>query len=254
MPMLNVNGVTAVSIMHELVKRIAVAAVAIPCIVYIILYAGGLSLALVGLLIAGIASLEWHFITQTSPMLALGQIGLVVALFTLLPVSWFLLLVGILWVLGFSMMCYPRPWALKSFGLLYVCLVLAGLRSAMLVWLASPWYLLNITALIWVADSLAYFVGRQWGRWPLWPSVSPKKSWQGCFAALTPLLFWPMLPWFITGLIIIGGILGDLLESQFKRLFNVKDSSALIPGHGGCLDRLDSLVAAWFIGSICLQY
>lgn len=254
MHMLSVNGAMVVSIMQALGKRIAVAAVAIPFIVTLILYAGPMAMALAGIIIALAACVEWHQITHTPRLQTIILAGSMIMALMLLPEDGFLQLTGLLWFIGIAVMCYPKTWALSPFGWLYLCLVLAGLRAAMMLWLASPWYLLNITALIWVADSLAYFIGRQWGTWLLWPSVSPKKSWQGCFAALIPVLFWPMLPAMVTGCIIVAGILGDLLESQFKRFFRVKDSSALIPGHGGCLDRLDSLVAAWFIGAFCLQY
>lgn len=118
-------------------------------------------------------------------------------------------------------------------------------------------FVLSLLGAIWVGDSAAYAVGRRWGRRALAPRVSPKKTWEGavaCFVA-TALVFWLLLRWWVPkfpsleGLVLgallgIVGQLGDLAESQLKRDAGVKDSSALLPGHGGMLDRIDSLLFA----------
>ncbi|PJG84960.1 phosphatidate cytidylyltransferase [Conservatibacter flavescens] len=119
--------------------------------------------------------------------------------------------------------------------------------------------LLYVFVLVWAADSGAYFAGRQWGKHKLAPKVSPGKTWEGvigglCTAALFAWLFLAFtsieaniaLPRFIGLSVATVGvsILGDLTESMFKREAGVKDSSQLIPGHGGVLDRIDSLTAA----------
>ncbi|MCX7123909.1 MAG: phosphatidate cytidylyltransferase [Gammaproteobacteria bacterium] len=113
--------------------------------------------------------------------------------------------------------------------------------------------------LVCFADTGAYFVGSAFGKHKLLPQVSPKKSIEGLIAALiigniaglSVVLFLPHLTglhflyWLIlgTGLILIS-VLGDLFESLLKRLYDTKDSGSLLPGHGGLLDRLDSLCAA----------
>ncbi len=107
----------------------------------------------------------------------------------------------------------------------------------------------------WVTDSGAYFIGRGLGRHPLWPRVSPKKTWEGWLGGLvvgtaTAIillpLFVPGMAWWqgaVVGLAVgVGGPFGDLSESLFKRQVGVKDSSHLIPGHGGFFDRIDSFI------------
>lgn len=113
-------------------------------------------------------------------------------------------------------------------------------------------------ALVWAADSCAYFTGRHFGGAKMSPSISPNKTWAGFWGGLagvvllslaaTPLLGlgwnqWPALA-AITVLAGLASVVGDLFESLIKRHAGAKDSSQLIPGHGGVLDRIDSVVAA----------
>ncbi|GAB2182833.1 phosphatidate cytidylyltransferase [Roseibium sp. LAB1] len=109
---------------------------------------------------------------------------------------------------------------------------------------------------VWATDIFAYFTGRALGGPKLWPRVSPKKTWSGAVGGLVlatmfgtgvafvanaqDLVLWALLA---AGLSIVSQA-GDLLESAIKRRFDVKDSSKLIPGHGGIMDRIDGLVAA----------
>jgi phosphatidate cytidylyltransferase len=127
------------------------------------------------------------------------------------------------------------------------------------------WFLLALPA-VWFADSGAYFIGRRFGRRPLSPRLSPKKTWEGYFGGilvgvLGGALFaalWGirvgtdvMTPWHgaLMGLIMsVVTPLGDLGESMVKRQVGVKDSSKLIPGHGGAFDRIDSWLWASVIG------
>ena len=109
----------------------------------------------------------------------------------------------------------------------------------------------------WAADTAAYYVGSRFGRRPLAPAASPRKSVEGAAAALVTIVIvavggepwiWPRLGWVAAGTVglILGvvGIVGDLCESALKRAAAVKDSGGIIPGHGGILDRLDSLMFA----------
>lgn len=123
----------------------------------------------------------------------------------------------------------------------------------------GAWALLSILAIAWVADIAAYFAGRAFGRRKLAPTISPGKSWEGVYGALVAVAayvaalhyagapifaaipLWLALPlaWALTAVSVIG----DLFESLLKRQVGLKDSSNLLPGHGGVLDRIDSLLA-----------
>lgn len=119
-------------------------------------------------------------------------------------------------------------------------------------------WLLFVLLLVWCADIGAYFVGRNWGKRKLAPRVSPGKSWEGVYGglattALLAIVFAVGLAldmagsltlMLVTAIVTLTSVLGDLLESMLKRYRNIKDSSQLLPGHGGVLDRIDSLTAA----------
>lgn len=123
---------------------------------------------------------------------------------------------------------------------------------------SNLWLILYVLCVVWVADIGAYFAGRAFGRAKLAPRVSPGKSWAGVWGgALAVAVFSVLvgqlagagfsdallllLASLVTGLV---SVLGDLLESMLKRFRGIKDSSALLPGHGGIMDRIDSLTAA----------
>jgi phosphatidate cytidylyltransferase len=123
----------------------------------------------------------------------------------------------------------------------------------------DPSMLLALLAVVWVADSAAYFTGRRFGRHRLAPSISPGKTWEGVGGAFVAVLLYafileqavfPRSPMPSGGLyplvvcMTVLGILGDLFESWIKRQAGVKDSGTLLPGHGGVLDRIDALAAA----------
>lgn len=142
-------------------------------------------------------------------------------------------------------------------GLTYV--VFLGSHGAKLVCALGPDHgraaILLVAAVTWLGDSAAYFAGVSLGRHRLYPLVSPKKTVEGSIGGLAGsvlgalavrALFWAQLPLAQTvGFAVVGGVagqLGDLVESVFKRSFGVKDSSSLIPGHGGMLDRIDAFL------------
>ena len=158
-------------------------------------------------------------------------------------------------------------WPLRAggAGAIAGCLVVlpAGLALVHLR-AVSPWLLMAAMAVVWVADIAAYFVGRAIGRRKLAPDISPGKSWEGALGAVAFVIVygfvvawgWPELglpsvsnPSSILGfaaalvLITAVSIVGDLFESLAKRQAGVKDSGNILPGHGGVLDRIDSLTS-----------
>ncbi|RJG06196.1 phosphatidate cytidylyltransferase [Noviherbaspirillum cavernae] len=129
----------------------------------------------------------------------------------------------------------------------------------------SPAYLLSVMAIVWVADIGAYFAGKAFGKHKLAPSISPGKSWEGAIGGWIAVLVvaagsmavpqlgdsfapkvhakWGTLGFLIVmTLLVMASIVGDLFESQLKRRAGMKDSSNLLPGHGGILDRSDALI------------
>lgn len=182
------------------------------------------------------------------------------------------------WLLAlFLVVAYPRSvarwsprWTQGVIGMLVLIptwVAVVGLHG---VSDNGPYLVLYLLSLIWVADSGAYFGGRSWGKHKLAPNVSPGKTWEGvasaCFAtAIYALLATQVfslsgnlqIRFVVLSLVTVAfSILGDLAESMFKRHAGVKDSGTLLPGHGGVLDRIDSITAAapifviglWLIG------
>ena len=154
----------------------------------------------------------------------------------------------------------PAPWLAALAG----WVVLLPLWAALVVLRdAGPWVLLGAAAIVWVADIAAYFVGRRFGQHRLAPSISPGKTWEGVAGAVVAVIAYGVLLGALAGadpgplsmftgtgawlglvaLVVVTAlsIEGDLFESWMKRLAGRKDSSSLLPGHGGVLDRIDAL-------------
>jgi phosphatidate cytidylyltransferase len=154
--------------------------------------------------------------------------------------------------------------AITVLGILYVALpfsLLILLNGADKPhFLGFPAILTGYFILTWFYDTGAYLYGKQFGRHKLFERISPKKSWEGTIAGavvafLTALGFTFLIPevpaadWFVlTAIVLVFGTLGDLVESLFKRSLSIKDSGTILPGHGGILDRFDTiLISAPFV-------
>ncbi|MCG3210795.1 MAG: Phosphatidate cytidylyltransferase [Anaerolineae bacterium] len=243
--------------------RVVSALIAIPIVVVAIFAGGGwfLAGALVVALIAGWEYAQMMQLGRYAPatfiilaLIALLVVGSYFPAVQLLPLTLSLALLGSLaWQL-FQHSEHPTAdWALTVAGGLYIGwgighIVALRQLPAGLYWV---WLALLCT---WAADTFAYFTGRAIGKHKLWPRHSPKKTWEGLFGgiaasvvmALVLAAFAPELFWFTAlavGLLTpIAGLFGDLAISLMKRDVGVKDSSNLFPGHGGFLDRIDSVL------------
>jgi phosphatidate cytidylyltransferase len=220
------------------------------------LYIGGyVFAAVVGAVFAG-AYREWETMVSRAPLTPAG-----------------IVLIGLVAVSG---LIYPLFGPLGTVAVIALaCLVAVAMRGEGVLWrilglviygaiiiaalamrgdtLAGVWAGVYLGTVVWMTDSAAFFTGRQIGGEKLAPQISPSKTWSGALGGLAlgtgaGLLFWVIAtgsPWWI-GLVLSAAIsvlgqLGDLSESAIKRHFRIKDSGDIIPGHGGLMDRLDSL-------------
>ncbi|SFU70925.1 phosphatidate cytidylyltransferase [Nitrosomonas eutropha] len=171
---------------------------------------------------------------------------------------WFYIASAIFWLLAVPyQLVTTQPirnvWVFMLTGwlvLLPVCLSLYQLRAI------DPLLLLGFMGVVWVSDSVAYFIGRTYGKHKLAPQISPGKTWEGVAAALVGVLIYALIWFYIVDrenklisllvplllVLAVLGIVGDLFESLLKRQAGVKDSGSILPGHGGILDRIDALI------------
>lgn len=256
-----------------LTQRIAAAVVLIPLVVAAVLWLPGVGFALVLGAFAVIGAREWCrvgelpaawcwpfvalIVASLAGAYALLEHALVVRAMLVAALAWWLLALG--WVVA-----YQRGAVLAGVGH-PVVRVLAGWLVLVPAWFAlvylhleRPLLVLYVLVLIWVADSAAFFAGRRFGRRKLASRVSPGKSWEGVVAALLAVAVLAGVTAAAAGVradagagfialslaVAAASVVGDLVESLFKRRAGVKDSGTLIPGHGGVLDRIDSLTAA----------
>ena len=221
-----------------------------------------------GVMIAGFAFMLWMLNDSYS---ILG--------FSLHELGWWLLLIFAI-VLPISEVLFSKKpnaklMAYSFFGLVYISLswgLMMDMRSIGMVlkgqtlFVDFGWqYPVLLIASIWINDTMAYLVGSFIGKTPL-SKISPKKTWEGTIggALLTIVVVSSVGHYFfglrlnicfgIAAIAAIIGTLGDLLESKLKRLANVKDSGSLMPGHGGFLDRFDSLLLATPFVWLFLQF
>ncbi len=247
-----------------LAKRVISALILIP-IVFVAVYYGGIVLFVLVIAAALIAGYEYISMLRHQGLSPSYVYGLLLIALLVTDAQWptrGLLAVGLalipLAALATEVFHGNTPgslhnWALAVAGGIYIgfslghCLRLRALDNG-IYWLALA--LLGT----WICDTAAYFVGRTWGKHSFYPQISPKKTLEGAIAGFAVGIIGVMLlAKFLVGLglgwgvllgvaLVLGATYGDLAESVIKRQVGVKDSSQLIPGHGGMLDRADSLM------------
>lgn len=248
---------------RNLVMRIAAAAVLIP-IAVAIAYAGGwLWAVLVTLAAVGLFA-EWLSIVGLAGAISVmvsGIAALVIAgvCFAAGRIDAALVVLGVGLVAVTSINPERRDWA--AAGFLYAAAAEIASVLVRLDPVKGFAALMFVLLIVWVTDTGGYFAGRGIGGPKLWPRVSPKKTWAGAVGGLAASLAvaagfaafglgraGPLLV--LSGVLSIVSQLGDLFESAVKRRFGVKDSSHIIPGHGGLMDRLDGYVAVVVVAAL----
>lgn len=223
---------------------------------------------------------EWSIMMRlmhTSQRIAYVLLALLAMLVTgkyLLPCQSVIFTIAAIWwlVAAFLVARYPR---FTSFWRNRYSKGIVGMLVLVPTWLAmvqvremeaGPWLIVYLLLLVWGADTGAYFAGKRYGKRKLMPRVSPAKSWAGVGGAVLTVMLVTYLakPFFdfsnnaslgiylLALFVLFASVVGDLLESMFKRHCGIKDSGKLLPGHGGVMDRIDSLTAAAPVFALCL--
>lgn len=248
-----------------MLTRFITALVLVPLILAALLLLSGEMLTLLVALVMTYCAWEWaRFVAPGSKAarilytFLLGDLIALVFLFRgfalqpawLYEIAVFGWLLMVLWVAR-----YPTPVPAALAFVLGILILLVAWMALSVLALAGWQWLLFLLVLVWAADVGAYFAGRTFGVRKLAPSVSPGKTWAGVGGGMTLSLlvaifgaWWFGLPWlpFVALCILAAAlsVVGDLTVSMFKRARGMKDSGHLLPGHGGMLDRVDSLLAA----------
>jgi phosphatidate cytidylyltransferase len=248
--------------------RIITAAAILIGLLIVVFSASSAVWALLTLGVALLGVYEWANLIQLNKkqryfLLAVALVsGLLIAYMHLTPLAGyqsysmfaFLAIASLFWVVIAPAWLITR----RSFGNKFVMAVL-GLLLILATWIGlvglhaiNPLLLLGVIATVSIADSAAYFAGKKFGRHKLAPEISPGKTWEGVLGALSAVTVYGVAlcyyrhfsPWLIVclWLLVILSIVGDLVESLLKRKADLKDSSQLLPGHGGVLDRIDGFM------------
>jgi phosphatidate cytidylyltransferase len=245
------------------IQRLIVSLIALP-FVLLPIWLGGIWVALLIVTIALAAGWEFYGLMEIGgyrPVYWLGLLWLGLIVLTgwqpQLPLLVPLLSAGLIALLIYALYETEQPasrWMSTSIGALYIGAMM-GQALALRLLPNGLWWLLLGVLITWGNDTAAYFVGVTLGRHKLWPRLSPKKSWEGTIGGWlggalvggVMAVYTPLHAGWGLGLLLgfVGGVLalfGDLSVSMLKRQMGVKDTGRLFPGHGGMLDRLDSIL------------
>jgi len=219
-------------------------------------------------------AIEWSRLTglagAASVGLALSVGASTAALLAGLPIAWVVVgwaATGLAWSVALPLMMV-RGSPVRA-AALPVGWVVLGPSALALAWLGGmPGLLLSLLAIVWIADSAAYFAGRRFGRHKLAPSISPGKTWEGVAGALVAVAAYVALlqltgiaddgplagaaGWLLALAMTALSVVGDLFESLVKRQAGAKDSGDLLPGHGGVLDRIDGLTSTLPVAALAV--
>lgn len=252
-------------------QRIITALILLPIAICGFFLLSGASFALFIGLVVTLGAWEWARLAGLD-----GQVSRIVfAIAVALALTWlyhspgvapWLLAVAVLWWLLATVLVLTYPRSAERWGglarrlLIGLVILLPAWQGLVLIkqWPLGNWLIMAVMVLVWGADIGAYFSGKAFGKRKLAPQVSPGKSWEGfiggmCLCLLIALVVGLQRHWsaremvlglIATALVVAISVVGDLTESMFKRRAGIKDSSNLLPGHGGVLDRIDSLTAA----------
>lgn len=252
-------------------QRIITAAILLPMAIIGFFLLEGLAFAVFIGLVVALGAWEWARMAGfTSQPVRVGYAALVVILLGLLyqlpGLAPWLLAVAVLWWMAATYLVLTYPQSSRLWGgaggslLIGLAILLPSWQALILLkqWELGNWLILAVMILVWAADIGAYFSGKTFGKRKLAPQVSPGKSWEGLIGGLLTSLVitlavgvyrgWSarelILALLGAALVVAISVIGDLTESMFKRSSGIKDSSQLLPGHGGVMDRIDSLTAA----------
>jgi phosphatidate cytidylyltransferase len=227
--------------------------------------------------VVGAAAYEWARLSHFPPLSARVYAALLAFVALALPyglaADWPTFQIGLIvlavafWVLVVPLWLLGRWHAEPPFVRAAVGVVVLLPTWAALLYLHArgPGVLLGVLAVVWIADTAAYFAGRQFGRHKLAPAISPGKTWEGVAGALAALALYagalsllaglPLLSLFLmVSTLLYMSVLGDLFESWIKRVSGMKDSGHMLPGHGGVLDRIDALTSTLPIATGMLMW
>ena len=258
---------------REILLRVASAAVLAPLGLWAV-YTGGIALAIATAGCGILAAFEWTRMASQSKVVWVNAV-LITVLAATSATAVFLAHQGLEVVATVALIGCALASAVAFYGKASVSSIAFGVIYTTLPFGCFVWireipangqlFLLSVLAIVWTTDVAAYFAGRGFGGPLLSPRDSPNKTWTGAIGAVVcaglagaavarggggDFIHWLL---FGVGVSIIGQC-GDLLESRFKRLYEVKDTSGFVPGHGGILDRLDGLMAAAVAVALILRY
>jgi phosphatidate cytidylyltransferase len=250
--------------MHSELRLRILSGIVLAVVVLAATWAGGLAFRLLASAIGLLVYYEWSTITRLPETdfraNAFGWLSVgVIAVLVVFGIDEFALPV----LIGATLIGIVYAFGLKGSGWLAGGIVYAGLTAISLAAIRGDTAhgfaaMLFIFAVVWATDILAYFVGRAIGGPKLAPPISPGKTWSGAIGGavsaviagtLVHMAFFPLNGLWVPAIALVLSVfsqIGDLFESFIKRRFGVKDSSRLIPGHGGVMDRVDGLVFACF--------